>query len=294
MKQADILIIGGDRRQTCCAHILSEHGHHVNTFLVPDIPQTADMSTKAGFESAVELLKKYMSTAAYILCPTPFSKDSVNINTSAEYSDVRLPVKLLISLASGHQTLIGGAISDKVYELLTKNDIPCHDLMKFDSLAYANAQLTAEGLLKYIIEAVPFSIASSSVLVLGYGRCGSAAAGLLRSLGASVTIYTRNHSLSCKAKALGLPVMTALPASQALSTFNIIINTVPYIIYTKEQLLYTRKDAFLFEVASSPGGFDLDYVRANNIHYKNCPAIPGRLSPLSAADIICHVLENEL
>lgn len=285
MKNASFLIVGGDKRQTYCAHILKEKGHDISTFLVPEFPSQ---------NLSLEALKKAVSASKYILCPTPFSKDSLNINTTLEYSDIHLPADLLMPLLNENHTLIGGAIPKNITDILTKKEISYYDLMHFKSLTYANACLTAEGLLKYIIESIPFSIAGSNVLILGFGRCGSAIARTLNLLGANLTIYNRNKYYECKAKALGFKTRKVLSADTSLSKHEIIINTIPDIIYTKEHLSHTDKSAYLFEVASAPGGFDMDYITSNKMFYKNCPGIPGKTSPKTAARIICDVITEEI
>lgn len=285
LKNAEILIVGGDRRMTHSYNILRSNGHRVTGFLVPDIsPQT----------TSLEVLKKHISTAKYILCPIPFSRDSININTSSEYSEAKLSVELLFSLMTSKQTLIAGSISKKFTDTLVKLDIPYYDLMTFNSFSYANGYLTAEGLLKDIVDTTPFSITESNILVLGYGYCGSAIARTLKNLGGHITVYNRNKYYDCKAKSNGFRTLTKLPPGDYLSRFNIIINTIPNPVYTKEHLSYTDKNACLFEVASGSGGFQMDVVKGQKFTYRNCPGIPGKTAPRTAARIICDVLNDEI
>ncbi len=285
MKNADILIVGGDLRSSWCRNILKDSGHNVNYFLVPEC---------TPYSTSLEVLKKHINNSKYVLCPIPFSRDSINITTSAEYSEVRLSIELLLSLVGSNHTIIGGSFSNNITELFIKKGISFYDLTQFDSFTYANARLTAEGLLKDIIEYTPFSISGSKILVLGYGFCGSAIAKTLRSLGGDVTVYNRNKYYNCKAKSLGFCTLTDLPAQQYLSEYDIIINTIPNVIYTKEHLLNTSKSAYLFDVASAPGGFHTDTIKQLKLPYYNSPGIPGKTSPKTAANIICDVINEEI
>lgn len=284
MKSSDFLLIGGDKRQYYCYEMLREQGHTVNTFLVPECSPDSD---------SPDLLKKYLTGSKYILCPIPFSRDSLTVNTSSTDFQDKLPIDLLLSLVNENHTLIGGMLPQSVTEILTQNNITWFDLMKSQSLTYANAYLTAEGLIKDIIETTPFSITGSHILVLGYGNCGSAIAKSLRALGGHVTVYNRNKYYDCKAKSIGFKTLCRLPYGDYLSEYDIIINTIPDIIYKKEHLEFTKKSAHIFEVASAPGGFETDYIKEMKLSYKNCPGIPGKTSPMTAAQIICNVINEE-
>lgn len=285
MKKSKILIIGGDLRQTYCASLLSEAGHEVSCFLVPGTP-TPTIS--------VDVLKKHISNAKYILCPVPFSRDKINISTSGEYADTKLSADLLLSLINENQTLIGGALHKAATDILTKRDIPYHDVMTFNSFKEANSRLTAEGLLKDIIELCPFSIPESNILLAGYGSCGKHIASVLSLLGGHITVYNRNKSYDCMAKMSGYTAMTALPADEELKKYNIIINTIPSVIFTPAHLQHVHPKAFLFDIAGSPGGFQPDSVKKYNLTYKSCPSIPGKTAPMTAARIICHIINEEI
>ena len=285
MKKSKILILGGDNRQTYCASLLKEAGHDVTCFLVPGYP-TPTIS--------VDIIKKYISNAKYILCPIPFSRDKINITTYGEYVDTKLKTELLLSLINENQTLIGGSIYQSAADILTKRDIPYYDIMTFQSFKEANSKLTAEGLLKDIIEISPFSIPESNILVAGYGSCGKQIASVLSLLGGHVTVYNRNKAFDCLAKVNGYTTQTSLNADDSLSNFNIIINTIPAGIFTDEHIAHINPDACLFEIAGTPGGFNMDSVRKHNLIYKACPGIPGKTAPMTAARIICHIMNVEI
>lgn len=285
MKKSKILILGGDLRQTYCASLLSEAGHEVSCFLVPGYPAPT---------ISIDILKKYLSHAKYILCPVPFSRDKTNIFTSGEYADTKLSIEFLLSLINEKQTLIGGAIHRSATDILTKRDIPYYDIMTFQSFKEANSRLTAEGLLKDIIEICPFSIPESNILLAGYGSCGKHIASILSSLGGHITIYNRNKSYDCMAKMCGYTTVTSLPDNDSLRDFNIIINTIPAVIFTPEHLAHVHPKAYLFDIAGNPGGFNPDGVKKHNLNCKSCPGIPGKTAPMTAARIICHIINEEI
>lgn len=285
MKKSKFLIIGGDLRQSYCASFLRDSGHEVSCFLVPGY-HTPTIS--------IDVLKKYISNAKYILCPIPFSRDKINISTYGEYADTKLSAELLLSLINEKQTLISGAIHRDAADILTKRDIPYYDLMTFNSFKEANSRLTAEGLIKDIIEICPFSIPESNILLTGYGSCGKYIASVLSLLGAHITIYNRNKSYDCMAKMSGFTTMTSLPPNDELKKFNLIINTIPSVIFTPVHLEHIHPKACLLDIAGSPGGFQTDIVKKNNFTFRVCPGIPGKTSPMTAARIICHIINEEI
>ncbi len=301
MKTADILVIGGDLRGRYCANYLKEANHNVACYLVPALntsDKNFDIDKSSGMNKSSDLnLDTFLNTITdyeYLLCPTPFSRDIVNITTACEYTDTQLQISKFINYIYPKQKIIGGQISYQVSVALSEKRINYFDLMSYDSFTYANSYLTAEGLLSDIIKSTPFSLASSNILVLGYGFCGSAIAKMLKLLGANVTIYNRNKYYKQKAKTDGFINLNTLEANDELNNYNIIINTIPSIIMHESHINKLNKDCYIFEVASKPGGFDMESVKKRDLSYLNSPGIPGKLSPQSAAKIICDIIEDEV
>ena len=117
---------------------------------------------------------------------------------------------------------------------------------------------------------------------------------MLRLLGGHVTIYNRNKAYDCMAKMSGFTAMTTLPANDQLKNFNLIINTIPSVIFTQAHLEHIHPKACLLDIAGSPGGFQTDIVKKYNLTFRACPGIPGKTSPMTAARIICHIINEEI
>ncbi len=289
MKTANILVIGGDLRQRYCANHLKEANHNVSCYLVPAL-NASDKSLDIDSDTFLDIINDY----EYILCPTPFSRDIVNITTASEYTDTQFQISKFLNYIHPKQKIIGGQIAYQISAALSEKRINYFDLMSYDGFTYANAYLTAEGLLSDIIKSTPFSLIDSNILVLGYGFCGNAIANMLKLHGANVTIYNRNKYYKQKAKAKGFKTWSTLPLNDELNKFNIIINTIPSIIMHDSHIKNLNKDSYIFEVASKPGGFDMESIKTHNIFYQNLPGIPGKTSPQSAAKIICDIIEDEI
>ncbi|MCL2719472.1 MAG: hypothetical protein FWE14_11915 [Lachnospiraceae bacterium] len=157
-----------------------------------------------------------------------------------------------------------GKVSSEVGEACRKAQVKVINYMACEDLLSKNAELTAEGLLAIIIQNTNFALAASRILILGYGRCGKAILRLLSKFSCLVDIYD------------------TVPASLKYASYNIVINTIPAPVCTKEFLIQFEPDCLFFEIASSPGGFDKIAIEEFALTLVNCPGIPGLYSPQSA------------
>ena len=135
---------------------------------------------------------------------------------------------------------------------------------------------------------MPIAIRDSAVLVTGFGRIGKSLSAKLHSLGAHVTITTRDpknfpaiEQLSCTPDETGR-------YRDGLSQYDAIFNTVPAPIFSVEQLKALRPDCFYIELASSPGGISPDAPKP--AHYIPAPGLPGRTAPKTAAQFIFRAM----
>lgn len=158
-----------------------------------------------------------------------------------------------------------GKLLPEISEACAAYHVPIVNYMSNREYLIANAELTAEGLLSYLILNTPFALNGANALILGFGRCGSA-------------IAKRLHVLGCRVDAYDLvPKHLENPKS-----YDFIINTIPAQVLTEEQLKPLRQDCILFDIASSPGGYDEDAVSRLGLKLIRCPGIPGYTAPKSA------------
>ena len=133
---------------------------------------------------------------AYILCGTPFSKDSLYLNCDL-YSS--FPISTFIALLKPGQTVFAGNISNDVTTSLKKKNINYFDFLKDEKVVWSNAMLTAEGLISNIINNTPFALDTAKALIIGFGRCGINTALKLKALNVCVTIYDHTPIHLCQA-----------------------------------------------------------------------------------------------
>lgn len=158
-----------------------------------------------------------------------------------------------------------GILRSDINEACATYHVPVVNYLSNREFLIANAELTAEGVLAYVIMNTPFTLSGATGLVLGFGRCGSA-------------IAKRLHVLGCRVDAYDLiPEQFENPES-----YDFIINTIPATVITEEILKPLRKDCILFDIAPVPGGFDKNAVASLELKLIDCPNIPDITAPKAA------------
>lgn len=248
------LVIDGDKRQSALYNYL------LNKHLVCSFVKTDDID----FENKIK-------SHSVIICPTPFK----------DYK--------IINLLLPKQILVGYGLKDEFTTLLNKKNINYIDLAQNDYFLWNNGYLTAEALIGTIITTIPFSIPESQCLICGYGNCGTHIATLLSRLGGNITIYDKVNSSQLKACSTNYSSINKLDFR--LSNFDIIINTVPYNIFTLDNVIYISNNCYVFDIASPPYGFDSKY-RNTSSRYFLLPGLPGKIMPKSAGELIGKTILN--
>lgn len=276
-----ISIIGGDLRIVKLAEMLVEEGVEVFTYGL-DKSEVTDVKQCESLQEAIK-------QSEIVLGPIPFSSNGKTINTP--FSDVKILVSELLEHLSG-KTLIAGAIKQDVYEVASEKNINVIDILKREELAVLNAVSTAEGTIKIAIEETPKNLHGSNILVLGFGRIGKILSNMLKGLGAKVACEARKNSDLAWIKAYGYEPIPIANLKENLSRFDVIINTIPYIILDKDNLENVRKDALVIDLASNPGGVDRDEIKKQNIKFIWALSLPGKVAPVTSAEFIKETLYN--
>jgi len=276
-----ISIIGGDLRIVKLAEMLIEEG--VEVFLY-------------GLEKAEELeinsckdLEEAINSSDIIFGPIPFSSNGKIINTP--FSDKKILVEDFLNNMSG-KTLIAGAIKQDVYDICFEKNIKVIDITKREEFAVLNAVSTAEGTIKIAIEETPKNLHGSNILILGFGRIGKILSNMLKGMGANVSCEARKHSDLAWIKAYGYEPIPISNLKENLNRFDVIINTIPYIILDKDNLENVKKEAIVIDLASSPGGVDRDAIKQKQIKFIWALSLSGKVAPVTAAEFIKETLYN--
>ena len=276
-----ISIIGGDLRISKLAEMLIDEGVEVFTYAL----EKSDLSEEYKCKTMQEAIDK----SDIILGPILFSSNRKTLNNP--FSDEKIEAIDLIDRLSG-KTLIAGAIKQEVYDLATEKNVRIIDILKREELAVLNAVSTAEGTIKIAIEETPKNLHGSNILVMGFGRIGKILSNMLKGLGAKVSCEARKNSDLAWIKAYGYEPVPLTELKEELQKFDIIINTIPYIVLDKDNLENVREDALVIDLASNPGGVDREAIKEKQIKFIWALSLPGKVAPITSAEFIKETLYN--
>ena len=199
-------------------------------------------------------------------------------------TDARFPPLRKLLLADGHE-ITDPASADMV---IPPPWDPSARYARREEYRIANARLTAEGAIALLRPETGLS--GAHVLLLGYGRIARLLARELQKAGALVTAAARSAEQRAWAEAEGVEALPLDALSGALDRFDIIIGTIPAPVLPEPLLALVREDAVLLELASAPGGIDLDYASSHGVKVVQAPGLPGKVAPQTAADILCGAI----
>jgi len=223
----------------------------------------------------------------YIIAPIPFSRDDEKINGEI------LTVKEILALPNVKDKIIfSGAISNNIKTRLKQNNVKYYDLMELDEVAILNSIPTAEGAIVTAMEITDFTLCSSNVLVMGFGRIGKILSKMLHGIGANVYVEARKEKDLAEIRAMGYIPVNLIDLDKYLEKFNIIFNTIPAIILDKDKLNIICKDCSIIDLASSPGGVDFEFAKEIGLNVVWALALPGKVAPLSSAIYIKEAIDK--
>ena len=276
-----ISIIGGDLRIVKLAEMLVDEGVEVFTYGLENSELSKEIKCKD--------LSEAISESDVILGPIPFSSNGKTINTP--FSNKKVLVEEFLESISG-KTLLAGQFKQEIYDIANENNVKLIDILKREDLSVLNAVSTAEGTIKIAIEETPKNLHGSNILVLGFGRVGKILSNMLKGLGANVSCEARKNSDLAWIKAYGYEPIALANLKDNLNRFDIIINTIPYIILDKENLENVKRDALVIDLASNPGGVDRDAIKQQKIKFIWALSLSGKVSPVTSAEFIKQTLYN--
>lgn len=276
-----ISIIGGDLRIIKLSEMLIEEGVNVYSYGL-EKAEVLELNKCASLQEAI-------NQSEIILGPIPFSSNGKAINMP--FSGKEVSISELLDSMSG-KTLIAGTIKQDIYDLALERNIKVIDILKREELAVLNAVSTAEGTIKIAIEETLKNLHGSNILVMGFGRIGKILSNMLKGLGAKVACEARKNSDLAWIKAYGYEPIPISNLKENLNRFDVIINTIPYIILDKDNLANVRKDALIIDLASNPGGVDRETAKEQKIKFIWALSLPGKVAPITSAEFIKETLYN--
>ena len=246
-----ILIFGGDLR---------------NKYLFEELlKENIGADLQAYIDKSIDDLSK-IKNFDLIVGPIPFSNDNKFVYTPLNERNVLIDD--FISLINVNATLMSGTINRNT------TNFKYFDLTKDIELYNSNIIPTVEGIIQILLNEIHFTLCSSDVLLLGFGRIGKSLSALLLNFG--VNLYVFDQKVNQVSTNINI-----VRTIDNLNKYQIIINTIPEIILNKNNLSTIQKDVLIIDVASYPGGIDKNNI--SGIKYIYASGLPGKKAPKTVA-----------
>ena len=273
------LVVGGDLRNVELAKLLKEDGKTVCTY---------GMNVNSS-----ENLEKLVENIEVVIGSIPFSRDSLTVNST--FVESKILIKDLLEKIKG-KILIAGNIFEDVKKLAENYNIQVIDVMKSEKLAVLNTIATSEGTIELMIANTDTIIFESNVLILGFGRVAKTLANRLKGLVKSITCASRENDELAWIGVYGYEKLDlndfvkCQETKKCLENYNVIINTIPSMIFDAEKLQYVNKEVLLIDLASNPGGIDKEETKKQRLKLIHALGLPGKVAPKSSARFIKNII----
>ncbi|WP_249869736.1 dipicolinic acid synthetase subunit A [Oceanobacillus saliphilus] len=190
-----------------------------------------------------------------------------------------------------------GITNDYLSSAVKEAEVTLIPLLDRDDVAIYNSIPTAEGAIMMAFEQTDHTIHSSRVIVTGFGRVGNTVANKFSALGAKVSVCARSIRDLARITEMGLHAIPMEKLSEHTHNCDVLINTIPAPVVTKEEIQNLPTNGIIIDLASKPGGTDFDYAQKRGIKAILARSLPGIVAPKTAgkilADVITQILEEK-
>lgn len=281
-------VIGGDLRQLYCAQAIANDGYTVCASCFEEC------SVKFSFEEPD--VRKAIRKSDTIILPLPVTKDGITLNTPFGKGSIILD-DTFARVCSGKKVFCG--MKERLLSTSPLwNTSLVFDYSKREEFAVMNAVPTSEGAIECAMREFAGTINGSRSLVAGYGRIGRVLSSMLKGIGADVSVSARKKSDMAFIRAAGMTPLNIEELSclpQSLAQFDLIFNTVPFMIFdshTLARIVPASANTIIIDLASLPGGVDFEACERLGIHAMRALSLPGRVAPKTAGEIIKNAVYN--
>ena len=287
-------VICGDLRSVYMAIELEKFGFSVSAYGLAD-------DEVLGIKNVYDSPQKVIEESNVIILPLPVSKDNIYISSKSPQMKTKL-TDIIPYLKTG--MIIFGGILPKYFTDMCK-DKGCFvvDYYKSEELVYKNATASAEGAIMIAMSNTHTTVKDEKYAILGFGRIATQLAHMLKAMGADVKIFARSDMAIKSASDSGYSVFKLednysdeyfKKIAREIEKCSVVFNTVPCIILCEDILNKLNKKPIYIELASSPGGIDVECARILKIKNIYAPSLPGRYAPQSAGKYIFEEILKSL
>ncbi len=284
-------MLGGDRRQIAAARWLARRYGIIKVFGI-------GKSYFEGIQGIVvcEDLADCLEDADAVVLPLPAALDGYTLNSPLLEGDSPIKLASLLSHIQKKTLILGGRLPDGFVSSLRSAGHSAIDYYASEELQIKNAYTTAEAALSVAMNTLDKNIAGSRVVVTGYGRIAKHLCRLLIAIGADVTVVARDPNALLWAESVGCNTHRLDEKREALlsicSGYDVIYNTVPFWLFTREYLEKLEKNTLIIDLASAPGGVDIKAARELGTNVIWATSLPGKYAPQSAGEHIAECVDR--
>lgn len=278
-------IVGGDLRFAALADVLAEN----NRVFAVGFDRTAIMSDKVQTSDSVFSLNE---RADCIVLPLPASADGITVSTP--FSGRNISLESLTHIIKENGILFGGMISPKVREMFESRNIAVFDYAQREEFAVMNAVATAEGAVQAAMEELASTLSGRKILILGAGRIAKVLIDVLSGFHTDITVAARKCSDLAWAEVYGCRSVHINDMDDVLDGFEVIFNTVPAVILDENRLKRIDRNCLVIDLASKPGGVDLETAGMLGVRALWLLSLPGRVAPVTSGKVIADTIRNIL
>ncbi|MCD8328141.1 MAG: hypothetical protein LUC25_03490 [Ruminococcus sp.] len=279
----NVLIAGGDCRQTYLARFLLGYFEKIYTIgfnMTLSFDRIIPLDTLDSLDKKIDVL----------ILPPVTTNDGATVNTP--FYDKNLYIDDVLQRLNKGARVYGGKLSDKLKGSLSYQGFCPFDYLLDERFIVNNTLPTAEGALMIALEETPFVLYGAKTAILGYGRVGATTASLFKNVGAEVFVFDRKEEKRKIAQSKNLNAFDFF--DDKLFDCDIIINTVSSKVLTKERLKQIKREALIIDLASKPGGVDLEYAKLRGLNVIWALSLPGRVAPVTSGEIIGKTIISDL
>jgi len=187
-----------------------------------------------------------------------------------------------------------GIDNDYLVAVTSEAEASLISLLDRDDIAIYNSIPTAEGTLMMAMENTDYTIHSSRVCVVGFGRVGNTVANKFSALGAKVSVSANSIRDLARITEMGLTAIPLQSIHKHIADCDILINTIPAKVIGKQTIQELPAHSMIIDLASKPGGTDFDYAKQRGIKAILSKSLPGSVAPKTAGKILADVIKQYL
>lgn len=273
-----VAMVGGDAREK---HVIQHLLRQNLTLCILGLPQ--EYAQGAVYAKSIY---EALGNADVLILPMP------GINSHGQVHAPLVEEKVVLSLESLKLMKPGSTVYTGIEKphLKTLVNSAGHRLVEVaeqDEFAILNSIPSAEGAIAIALQQSAITLHRSNCVILGFGRLGITLARMLLALGAKVQVVARNGAQRSRAWEMGCSTKDFDQLKLVLEDADFIFNTVPFQLIQKQELTVIRPtETLIIDLASEPGGVDLELAKKYGIKAIFAPGLPGKVAPKTAGHIL--------